>query len=87
MIYQILLDFVAELMAAFIILIPPAPPEMSQALNAIGAGMESIAQIVSKLGPIMPWDTFGVVVQWWLGSLIFFAACLVIRVVLFAIGR
>lgn len=87
MVIQILLDFLAEMFESFILLIPPAPPEFAQALNVIGTGMDNLAFILGKLGPIMPWDTFGVVLQWWIGSLVFFAAMLVVRVVLWAVGR
>lgn len=87
MIIQILLDFLAEMFSAFIALIPAAPVQMTSALNAIGTGADQLAVILSKLGPIMPWDSFTTVLQWWVGSLIFFAAMLILRVVLWAVGR
>lgn len=87
MIVQGLLDFLAGLGAGIVGLIPPLPDEAAVAVNAIDDGMGSIIGYVSVFGIVVPFDALAIVATAYVGVLAFWAAALIVRGIVWVIGR
>jgi len=87
MIVQRILDFFATIVSGWLNLIPDLPPLVSDLLAEIQAGAAYVGQLVTNFGIVMPWDSFAVVVGWWIAGLAFWFVVSVVRVVLWAVGR
>jgi len=86
-IIQNLLDFLSTVFAGLISLIPPLPPEAAQAVGMIEDGTSYVLAAVEPMGVIFPFDAFAIVVAGYVGCFYFWASMLVVRVVLWAVGR
>lgn len=87
MITQIVLDWLASVFAALVSAMPPLPVEFLDAVDWISDAGSWFATYLSAYGVIIPWGTLTMIVQWWLGLLVFWLAMLVLRAVLVALGR
>ena len=87
MIIQIVLNWWCEVIAAFMLFIPPLPPSWASALTGISDGGAWLASRVSKFGGVLPFTQLGIIVQAWLGLLGMWFSVLVARVLLRAVGR
>ena len=87
MITQGLLDFFSLWCAGMLALIPPLPGEWGSAIAGVADAGAYFGSLLANLGPVVPWNTIGNVIQWWIASLTFWAAMLGLRLVLWIIGR
>lgn len=87
MIIQGILDFISQWIAGLIRLMPPWPSEMTTALGYMEDFGALMASYLEPFGVIMPWATFGIIINVWLGAMTFWAAMLGLRLVLWIIGR
>lgn len=87
MITQVLMNTLTELMVFFVAALPPLPTEYATAIAAATDAAHQFGTYLSLLGPLIPWDVVGYVLQWWLGLLAFYVAMQVVRLILWLIGR
>ena len=87
MISQLLMDFVATLIALLIASIPPLPVEVTTAATWIADASTWLGTNLSVFGVLIPWGTVTMIVQWWVGLLTFWLAMVALRAVLTALGR
>lgn len=87
MIVQLFLDLLSTWLGGILLVLPPLPAEWSDALSAIGDGGDYVMSWIAKLGPIVPFDTFATIIDWWVKAVAFWAAILVVRGVLWLLGR
>lgn len=87
MIVQWLLDFLRDVIVAWIRGIPQPPAVIWDWRNWFVTSGAQLNELVSKFGIVIPWETFGTLVAMWLGVLAFWLLMLVIRIVLWALGR
>lgn len=87
MIVQGLLDFVSQWIAGLLSLIPPLPKGWNDAVAWITDGSGFLGGMLQKLGVVVPWSVLATIVAVWVGLLVFWAAMLAVRLVLFIVGR
>jgi len=79
---QLLLDFVATVLAGIVGLLPPMPSELDAGLLAVNEGIDYVMTQIAPLGYIVPFDAIAAVVAIALVSLTLWGAVLLVRVVL-----
>ena len=87
MITQGLLDFFSNFAADWLNGLPSLPSEVSAAVGSVSSSLTFLGSQVGKFGVIFPFDTVGVIVQWWLAYLAFWFAIAALRLVLWLAGR
>lgn len=87
MIVQGILDFFSLWVAGVVGLIPELPESFDPAVGAIATGGTTLVAWVGPLGALVPFSAMTTVIQWWLGSLVFWGAMVLLRVVLWVFGR
>lgn len=87
MLIQYLLDGIRDLIVSIIAGIPGAPPDFSTVMGEVSGAAGFLASTVAKFGVIMPWETFSIIIQVWLGLVGFWLVTLGIRFVLWILGR
>lgn len=84
MITQIILDFIATVLAGLIDLFPDLPPEVQNGVAQINAGVAYVMDILRPLGTLIPFDAIGAVASMWLAAIIYWGVILVMKVILWA---
>ena len=87
MITQWSIDTLGNLVAQLLLLVPPLPPVLQTALTMLQNGGAYLAGEVAKFGIIAPWEAITVYLALWIAALGFWGTSLLIRVVLWALGR
>lgn len=87
MIVQALINWLSDVIAAFLVLIPPLPAEWGQALSKIGAGGAYLGGKVSMFSPVIPFDALSGVVTAFAGVVAFWALMMLVKLTLWAVGR
>lgn len=87
MIIQGLLDLIVITIAGVLTVIPPLPPDFYTAVTMFKDIGVTVAEGVSKFGPIVPWGTVSMVLGWWVSAVGFWMLMLVVRLLLWAFGR
>jgi len=65
MLIQIILDWFSKMVADFLDLLPPLPPELSSILGTITSGMDWVEDQVWTLGIIVPFETITALLVVW----------------------
>lgn len=87
MIIQNLLDFMSQVAANFLNLIPPMTPEFSTATNAVSAGAATLADLTAKFGVVVPFPVLATCLTVWVSLLGFWGVVLAVRFVVWFFGR
>lgn len=87
MLTQLLLNFLVYIIADFVQLIPPLPPAWATGLAGVTSGGSYVASKLAVLSPVVPWGVVWSIMQAWVGAVVFWAACLAVKAVLWAVGR
>lgn len=87
MIVQGIINWLSEIVAMFLVLIPPLPAEWGEAVDKIAQGGAYLGSRVSMLSPIVPFDALSGVVSAFSGVVFFWGLMLGVRVILWAVGR
>lgn len=87
MITQTIIDFFVLIVAWLVSLIPDLPPEVQEAIGQLYEASDDLGTDAAKLGVIVPWTTIGAMVPLWLGVMGFWGAALVVRLIIWAVGR
>lgn len=87
MLTQNFLDFLSQAVANVLGLIPPMPPELDQAVTDLEGAASTIGSQAASFGILVPWDVLSGGLQVVVAVLGFWAALLVVRGVLWLVGR
>lgn len=87
MIIQGILDFISQWLAGLVRLIPAMPSQMTDALGMATNAGAAMATGLAKFGILIPWDVVGACMTIWWGAMTFWAAMLIVRLVLWIVGR
>lgn len=87
MIIQGLLDFLSIALSELLLLLPPIPSQWTTTLAWLQTGGTWLGTTLAKFSPVVPWLVIQSIVTVWIGLLTFWAAMLVMRLVLWVLGR
>jgi len=86
-IVQGILDFISSVLSGLIDLIPPLPGSTADSLAAISGSGSTLGAILTKLGILIPWGTVSACLTVWVGLITYWGASLLVRVILWLVGR